>query len=461
MSGKSGGRAVAPSRGGATLGPSTHSGGQPVKSSGSKPTRCPSTRSGSQPLMCTKGGPTESPPTDFGGQPVEPSRGYAAQEVCKGCSWTGKSLRGHLVRTKSPCKDLYKMEELKERAQEIHKRQNSQWQYDNREDRNERKRQQYNRTSGASTKKKVVEMSADPDKSSNTSEGSSVTSSPGNPKKEDLICNICEKTFVSSYTRDRHITEIHDPQPIPCPKCSKSFLRKDNLKDHLDWAHDIKEPGCSNNMQCKHCDKIFTQLPALQRHISEVHIQAKPFSCPECPQNFSRKENLRRHIELGQHTFTIHCEYCNQDLEFKSDTAMHKHQVRDPDHWDRKKKTCVEVLRWREHDPIYNSYTCDFCKERRPKSDEDHYILDPSTWSYQNVQSSCVNVLKKRDMITCLQCNEKFKFEDLRKHWPKGTKFNLQSTRWQAGSGMAHCINVVKKREEREKGSRRLGTLGH
>ena len=163
-------------------------------------------------------------------------------------------------------------------------------------------------------------------------------------------------------------------------------------------------------------------------------------------------------MERGKHTFTTHCEYCNRDLNFKSNTAMYKHFVRDPDHWDRNKRTCVEVLRWREHDPVFNSYICDYCQERRPKSDEEHYINDPSTWTDLTVQTTCVNVLKKRDIITCLQCNEKFKFEDLRKHWPEGTKFNLQSTRWQAGSLMAHCINRVKEREKWAKG-RRLGTL--
>ena len=390
-------------------------------------------KSGGQPVTPSRGNVTQGSSTCSGSQPSTSSVGGITQEFCKGCAWTGKSLRGHLVRTKSPCKDLYNMQELKEQAHEVRRRHKDHWENVNREERLERKRQQSQGTTGASPQKRTIKVSAvTSSEATETQEGSPGASGSTwtqgspilQPEKEELKCNICDKTFVSTFVLDRHIIEIHDPNPIPCPKCPKSFLRKDNLRDHLDSVHDIREPDSLINMQCPHCDKKFTQMPHWHRHISEVHKKAKPFPCPECPEDFSREENLRTHIAGGKHTFTINCEYCKKDLDFQSNTAMYKHFVRDPDHWDRRKKTCVEVLKWREHDPVYNSYTCRHCEERRPKSDNEHYIMNPSTWTYQNVQSTCVKVLKKRDIITCLQCKEKFKFEDLRKHWPEGTHFS-------------------------------------
>ena len=451
---------VTPPTGRAAQGASTCYGGQPGTPPMSDMTLTQSTTTclEDQPTTPTRGEATQAPLSNLEFEPSTSSRSNAAQEFCKGCPWTGKSLRGHLVRTKSPCKDLYNMQELKEQANEVHRKHKGHWEYMNREERLERKRQQYQTNTGASPQKRAIKVSAVPSSEALDTQGGS---SNHEPEKKEFKCNICEKIFASKFVLDRHTDEIHDPNPIPCPKCSKSFLRKANLRDHLDSVHAVREPGSLIEMQCPYCDKKFTQMPHWHRHISEVHKKAKPFPCPECPEDFSRAENLRRHIAAGKHTFTVCCEYCKQDIDFKSDTAMRKHFVQDPDHWDRRKKICVESLRWREHDPVYNSYTCEFCQERIPKSDNEHYIMDPSTWSLQKVKTTCVNVLKKRDTITCLQCNEQFKFEDLRKHWPEGTKFNLESTRWQAGSGMAHCINEVRNREYWENRRRRLGTLVH
>ena len=117
-------------------------------------------KSGGQPVTPSRGNVTQGSSTCSGSQPSTSSVGGITQEFCKGCAWTGKSLRGHLVRIKSPCKDLYNMQELKEQAHEVHRRHKDHWENVNREERLERKRQQSQGTTGASPQKRTIKVSA-------------------------------------------------------------------------------------------------------------------------------------------------------------------------------------------------------------------------------------------------------------------------------------------------------------
>ena len=82
------------------------------------------------------------------------------------------------------------------------------------------------------------------------------------------------------------------------------------------------------------------------RHHADVHKKEKNWEC-DCPEDFSRWENLQRHKERGKHTFSIEggCPYCKEeDLCFKSETAMKAHFIRDGG-----KETCVTMrMRTRE-----------------------------------------------------------------------------------------------------------------
>ena len=157
------------------------------------------------------------------------------------------------------------------------------------------------------------------------------------------------------------------------------------------------------------------------------------------------------HITCGKHMYYITCEYCNQDIEFTSETEMRRHFKAQT----RKITTCVNVLRWREHDPVYNSHNCRYCQERIPGkipgiSEMDHYIADPSNLRHTG---TCINVLEKRQIITCHDCKGKFKFADLRKHWPEGTPFDLRDPNYRGvAPSIAPCIKYAKILADMKKG---------
>ena len=146
---------------------------------------------------------------------------------------------------------------------------------------------------------------------------------------EDISCEICGITFWSrsaKSNRTRHMRVVHStPKQHPCPKCDKSFSRKDFLQSHIKAKHDV---GKEESLVCATCDKAFTMKEALTRHMKHVHEKKQNFICPECPEKFSRLENLRRHQKRGKHTFFFKCKYCEQKIYAKSDTEMDKHFVR-------------------------------------------------------------------------------------------------------------------------------------
>ena len=112
-----------------------------------------------------------------------------------------------------------------------------------------------------------------------------------------------------------------------------------------------------------------------------------------------------------------------------------------------KSESGQNVLKWREHDPVYNSHTCDYCQERISgiNSTMEHYIKDPSDYRHSQ---TCINELSKRESIYCFDCKAKFKFADLRGHYPEGTPFSLTNPDPDSAlPGITPCFERAKKNQ--------------
>ena len=212
------------------------------------------------------GAPQEDPPVksprSIQGPPI------AFEKKCRGCDFKGKSLRGHLVRTTKDCHKFYSKEdldELRHHADYVRRDQTAEWIKRNR--------------------KTAID-----------------------------VCNICDKKFVDKHVLDRHMTEVHNPEPIPCTKCPKSFLRKDELRNHLHTEHAIKDELFSHSTECTDCKKKFTRRDKLDRHEAEVHDKIIKFFCTDCKFSFARKENLDRHVsDVHKELINWTCNLCPRD----------------------------------------------------------------------------------------------------------------------------------------------------
>ena len=268
-----------------------------------------------------------------------------------------------------------------------------------------------------------------------------------------FICSICDKTFVTKSNLSRHVQQIHNNESVPCTKCCKVFSRKDELRDHLNAIHGV---GGSKSLKCSSCGKTFTNSSHYRRHVHEVHMhffrpnnhdlpedppsssnkclklalyqcdickknfldntlltkhqnevhkEVEFFQCPQCPKEFSREENMIRHLDRGKHWITLGCRYCHQDIVFKSYSAFRAHYVA---RYRRKKNTCVNAMKMRETDPDFDKTKCSICKEKMPEREyfSGHNISrDPEEPAIS--YGTCLTALKKRKFIQCTCCRER------------------------------------------------------
>lgn len=75
-------------------------------------------------------------------------------------------------------------------------------------------------------------------------------------------------------------------RPHACKVCSKSFLRKSNLVDHLRLHANLRL------YQCEYCDKSFVQAGNFKSHL-RIHTKERPFKCTLCPKTYNQSSALK------------------------------------------------------------------------------------------------------------------------------------------------------------------------
>ena len=121
------------------------------------------------------------------------------------------------------------------------------------------------------------------------------------------------------------MSDVHkEATPVYCSHCEKGFSRIVSLERHISEVHK------KTTHRCPKCNMFLTREETLDRHISDVHKKEKNWECEHCPEDYSRWENLKRHLARGSHTFFIEggCPHCKEDPSFKSKSAMNAHFIR-------------------------------------------------------------------------------------------------------------------------------------
>jgi len=107
----------------------------------------------------------------------------------------------------------------------------------------------------------------------------------------------CEYENCKYATNDPKLIQIHIDQVhleiknFNCDHCEFRCARKDNLTSHMKHNH------LPRNLKCEFKDCLFaTNIPReIQRHVDQVHLQIKPFSCDLCNYTAARRDNLASH----------------------------------------------------------------------------------------------------------------------------------------------------------------------
>ncbi|XP_073515817.1 zinc finger protein 469 [Phyllobates terribilis] len=100
-------------------------------------------------------------------------------------------------------------------------------------------------------------------------------------------CHHCGKQFPKPFKLQRHLV-VHSLQKIfLCHKCPKSYQEAQELRSHLNGAHQLAEKS-----EIKH-----TTLYACELCADVMHVIKKSFICSTCNYTFSKKEQYDRHME--------------------------------------------------------------------------------------------------------------------------------------------------------------------
>lgn len=270
-----------------------------------------------------------------------------------------------------------------------------------------------------------------------------------NENMDEFICSTCGKEFSGENSLYEHYLFVHKgARPHICDVCGKSFQLKARLKEHL-RKHTGELP-----YQCEICGLRCMTTHALKFH-KRSHFSTR-HTCEICDKSFIKKQNLNEHLEkhwkkdkniLLPQIFT--CPICNCELPTFRMLKHHmlgSHQLERHDPLIMKQKPLYECNECQEKfkhqmslkahkEKVHEgkgmpprTFQCDVCKaEYKAKqmlinhikskhSNEKQYECAQCNKRFADVKTLYRHILlhTNRKPFTCEYCNMSFRRKDIR-----------------------------------------------
>merc|ERR1712183_648105 len=98
-------------------------------------------------------------------------------------------------------------------------------------------------------------------------------------ERQDNDALSLQNNTTSIHTHSAYHTNKHPGEKHPCPYCSKTFSRSNDLTRHL------RLHTGDQLFSCSHCHKSFARRDHLERH-ELTHTGERPYSCSKCGKTF-------------------------------------------------------------------------------------------------------------------------------------------------------------------------------
>ena len=125
--------------------------------------------------------------------------------------------------------------------------------------------------------------------------------------KKKFPCKYCDKSFASPSLLQIHVLPVHEGKKFHCQytDCDKFFTQLQNLKKHMKNVHNEEcdtsdiNPYIVEGSKRNYCDicKVWINQGSLQTHIETVHEgKSKKFQCKFCENSYTNSRNLILHV---------------------------------------------------------------------------------------------------------------------------------------------------------------------
>lgn len=140
---------------------------------------------------------------------------------------------------------------------------------------------------------------------------------------EVFQCHECDYRTVRTQDLVRHKRVVHlNLRPHSCSLCPKTFGDKTGLMIH------VKMHGIERPFSCKICSKGFVTETKLKYHV-QSHSEERKFTCPQCKNKYKTHGGLQYHLKhihgIGEKNYhkDVWCYFCNKHYTGLSGLVKH------------------------------------------------------------------------------------------------------------------------------------------
>lgn len=165
-------------------------------------------------------------------------------------------------------------------------------------------------------------------------------------EKKGFKCYKCSKTFLCKYRLRNHVEIVHfgirtKCEPVKCLKCGNTFQQKAYLARHIQFycKNDLANKTVKEKPHiCYICGKSFAVQKYMQAHIKTVHAESSklPYKCSVCNKGFPIPARLNRHMAKHSNE-RIACPYCPKKYLYHGGLYDHI-KCTHPKEWEESKR---------------------------------------------------------------------------------------------------------------------------
>lgn len=133
-----------------------------------------------------------------------------------------------------------------------------------------------------------------------------------------VVCENCGAGFLNQRLLIKHM-EVHDVLKFPCKECDKEFSKKSQLRYHIEVKHKGK---MVKQKKCPHCPFEFKEHYTKMVHLRDVHGITLSFECHICKATLPNRRMLTQH-RTKFHTERFRCDVCSKCFGMRCHLVQH------------------------------------------------------------------------------------------------------------------------------------------